>query len=90
MSDITRHLDLGSRLVIVVTFALFAIALFVKGFGHDILLEAGVLLVSIKLILITYKNGVTASDLTDRLAKIEMTLGRIDERVRIIATSAHS
>lgn len=90
MSDITRHLDLGSRLVIVVTFALFAIALFVEGFGHDILLEAGVLLVSIKLILITYKNGVTANDLTDRLARIERTLVQIDERVRVIGSSAHS
>ena len=82
MSDITRHLDLGSRLVIVVTFVLFAIALFVKGLGHDILLEAGVFLVSVKLILITYKNGVTANDLTERLARLERTLVRIDERLQ--------
>ena len=90
MSEITRHLDLGSRLVIVVTFALFAIALFVKGIGHDLLLEAGVLLVSIKLILITYKNGVTASDLTERLARIESTLVHIDARLENTATSAQS
>lgn len=81
MSDITRHLDLGSRLVIVVTFALFAVALFVKGLGHDILLEAGVFLVSVKLILMTYKSGLATKELTERLARIERTLGQIDARL---------
>ena len=81
MSDLTRHLDLGSRLVIVVTVVLFAVALFVKGLGHDLILEAGVFLVSVKLILMTYKNGVSASDLTERLARIEKTLAQIDERL---------
>lgn len=87
MPDITRHLDLGSRLVIVVTFVLFAIALFVKGLGHDILLEAGVFLVSVKLILTTYKNRIIANDLTERLARLERTLGDIDEHVQVMARS---
>jgi len=34
------------------------VALFTKGFTHDILLEAGVLLVSVKLIIMAYKNSV--------------------------------
>ena len=90
MSDITRHLDLGSRLVIVVTFVLFSTALLVKGLGHDILLEAGVFLVSVKLILMTYKNGITANDLTERLARLERTLAHVDERLQTMATSARS
>jgi hypothetical protein len=87
MSDLTRHLDFGSRLVVVVTFVLFAVALFVKGLGHGILLEAGVFLVSVKLILMTYKNGVTASDLSERLTRIETTLVDIDERLHNASTS---
>lgn len=40
--------------VICITFLLFAFALFTKGLTHDILLETGVLLVSVKLILSSY------------------------------------
>ena len=42
-----QHFDLGSLIVIIITFVLFALALFTKGFTHDLLLEAGVFLVSI-------------------------------------------
>jgi accessory gene regulator protein AgrB len=41
---------------IIITIVLFVIALFVKGFTHQLLLEAGVLLVSIKIIMMSYKN----------------------------------
>ncbi len=50
------HFDTGSIVVIVTTFILFAMALFSKGLGHDLLLEAAVFLVSVKLILMAYKN----------------------------------
>jgi hypothetical protein len=90
MSDITRHLDFGTQLVILVTFVLFATALFVKGLGHDILLEAGVFLVSVKLILMAYKSNVTANELTERLARLEKTLALIDERLQSTATAARS
>jgi len=43
-------------LAVIITFVLFAVALFAKGFTHDLLLEAGVLLVSVKLILMAYRN----------------------------------
>ena len=39
------------------TLALFVVALFVKGLTHDLLLEAGVFLVSVKLVLMNYKNS---------------------------------
>ena len=74
MPDIQRHLDIGSRLVILVTFVLFVAALFSKGFGHDLLLEAGVFLASMKLIMMAYKNNVTARHLNDRLDGLQTTL----------------
>jgi hypothetical protein len=43
--------DLGNTLVIITTFILFAIALFTTGFTKDLLLETGVLLISIKIII---------------------------------------
>ena len=46
-----KHFDVGSVFVIIITFVLFALALFTKGFTHDLLLEAGVFLVSVKLII---------------------------------------
>ncbi len=50
-----KHFDLGSISVISITFSLFAAALFFKGLKHDLLLEAGVFLVSVKLIIMGYK-----------------------------------
>ena len=44
----TKTPDVLSLVVIAITFALFSLALFSKGFTHDLLLEAGVLLVSVK------------------------------------------
>jgi len=52
-----KHFDVGSMMVIIVTFVLFTMALFTKGFTHDLLLEAGVFLVSVKLILMAFKNN---------------------------------
>ncbi len=52
----TRYLDKWTMVTIIITIVLFVIALFVKGFTHQLLLEAGVLLVSIKIIMMSYKN----------------------------------
>jgi hypothetical protein len=78
MPEIQRHLDIGSRLVIVVTFVLFVAALFIKGLGHDLLLEGGVFLVSVKLILMAYKSSVTARQVYDRLDGLQATLTRVE------------
>ena len=50
-------IDRGSVTVMGITLVLFLIALITKGLVHDMLLEAGVLLVSIKLMLMAYKNA---------------------------------
>lgn len=49
--DINRSMGWVNAIVIALTFILFAAALFFKGFTHDLLLEAGVFLVSVKLII---------------------------------------
>ena len=77
MNTITRHFDPWSWVVIAVTLALFVVALFVKGLAHDLLLEGGVFLISVKLILMTYKNGVTADALKRKLDEIQVTLERL-------------
>jgi hypothetical protein len=62
-----------------ITFVLFTIALFVKGLTHDILLEAGVFLVSVKLILIGYKNGVTSRKVMEELQEIKDRLNEMKD-----------
>lgn len=77
MADIRKHLDPGSLLVIIVTLALFGAAVFFKGFTHDLLLEAGVFLVSVKLIIMSYKHSVATHALEERLAEIHALLRRL-------------
>ena len=67
----SEHFDAGTLTVIVITFVLFVAALFVKGFTHDLLLEAGVFLVSVKLIVMAYKNSVISKEITKDLQDIK-------------------
>lgn len=69
-----KHFDSASLTVIVITFVLFILALFTKGFTHDLLLEAGVFLVSVKLILMAYNNSVTSKELLRELRAIKKKL----------------
>ena len=69
-----KHIDIGSSAVIVITFILFIMALFAKGITHDLLLEAGVFLVSLKLILMSYKNGIYIRNLQKELLEIKNLL----------------
>jgi flagellar motor component MotA len=70
-----KYFDLGSILIIIITFVLFVLALFFTGLTHDILLEAGVFLVSVKLILMAYKTSKSSS-------KIELELKEIKELLK--------
>ncbi len=69
-----EHFDLGSMLIIAVTFILFSIALFSTGFTHDLFLEAGVLLVSVKLIIMAYKNSRANQKIMQELYAIKKIL----------------
>jgi len=71
-----RRLDLASTTTLAITVILFVTAVFVKGLTHDLLLEAGVFLISIKLVLSSSK-----SELSNRIIeeKIDRLLqGRTD------------
>ena len=69
-----KHFDTGSLIVIIITFVLFVIALFTKGFTHDLLLETGVFLVSVKLIMMAYQNSVYMKGLENELKEIKLIL----------------
>lgn len=69
-----KHFDIGSMVVIIITFVLFLLALFVKGFTHDLLLECGVFLVSVKLIKMAYNNSVYMKVLENELKEIKLIL----------------
>ena len=68
---IRGYLDAGSTVVILITFTLFFISLFLKGLTHDILLESGVFLVSVKLIIMSYKNNLYITELNKQLEEIK-------------------
>ena len=65
-----KHFDLGSLAVIAITFCLFVAALFSKGVTHDLLLEAGVFLVSVKLIIMAHKNSIHAQAIHEKIDKV--------------------
>jgi NADH:ubiquinone oxidoreductase subunit 3 (subunit A) len=69
-----RYLDNGSIVVMIITALLFVWALFLKGLQHDLLLEAGVFLVSVKLMIMAYK-------LSQQHLKTQQTLDEILRRL---------
>ena len=71
-----KHFDVVSLTVIIVTFILFIVALFTKGFTHDLLLEVGILLISVKLIMMAYKSSVAVKSIENELKEIKGLLRR--------------
>ncbi|MBE9504686.1 MAG: hypothetical protein IME96_10970 [Proteobacteria bacterium] len=69
-----KHLDTSCKIIIVITFVVFGAALFTEGFIHDLLLELGVLLISVKLIMLAYKNGEYVESLQKDLRDIKELL----------------
>jgi Na+-translocating ferredoxin:NAD+ oxidoreductase RnfE subunit len=72
--SVWSYFDPLSMVVIILTLVLFVIALFVNGFTHDLLQECGVFLVSVKLIMMSHKNGVSVRVAEERLEKIQNLL----------------
>jgi flagellar motor component MotA len=69
-----KHFDMGTMIIIIITFVLFTMALFTKGFTHALLLEAGVFLVSVKLILMAYNNSVNVKSFQKEIKEIKELL----------------
>lgn len=74
MKKILNHFDISSIIVIFLTLILFIAALYFTGLTHDILLEAGVFLVSVKLIFMSYKNKVIGDSLYKEIGEIRSLL----------------
>ena len=70
MFGLTGTLGKTSLFVIFLTFILFVLALFTKGLTHDILLEAAVFLVSVKLIVMAYRGSQATDSLHKKLDAI--------------------
>jgi len=66
--------DPWASVVIVLTVGLFILSLVVKGFTHELFLESGVFLVSVKLILMARKNAATEERLELHLNQIKELL----------------
>lgn len=69
-----KYFDTWTIIVIIITILLFIVALFVKGFTHQLLLEAGVLLVSVKIIMMSYQNIRNYEDVKKDLHEIKTLL----------------
>ncbi len=66
-----ENFDVGLILVIVITFILILLALFTKGFLHDLLLAAAVFIVFVKLVLMAYKNTQAKATLLKELQALK-------------------
>lgn len=75
-----NKLGIGNIIVISLTAIVFGIALFLKGFTHDILLEVGVLLVSVKLILITNKISSANQILFNKMNEIKKAVDELKSK----------
>lgn len=77
IDKLVNHFGHANLVIIILTFILFTVALFVKGFTHDLLIEVAVFLVSVKLILITYGNSKSAKKLEIKLNEMEDKLDKL-------------
>jgi len=77
--NIRKHFDGWSLLVIAITLVLFVGALFAKGLTHDLLLEAGIFLVSVKLILMGYKSSVSNISIRQKLDEIQSAVQQLGQ-----------
>jgi hypothetical protein len=78
-TDYGKHLDGSTQLTLAITLALFVVALFEKGFTHDLLLEAAVFLVSAKLVVLPYKASVNNDAIAGQLAEMSKSLTRVGQ-----------
>lgn len=80
------RIEFASLIVLVITVVLFAMALVEKGLTHDILLEAGVFLVSAKLILSSQKSNITEQALQEKLDRI---LAAVEKNPKEFSATPH-
>jgi hypothetical protein len=75
-----KQSDPWSAVVIALTLVLFLVSIVVKGFTHELLLETGVFLVSVKLILMAQKNAPSTRLISQRFEHIASLLEGMQEQ----------
>lgn len=75
-----RNLDAVSIITILITLILFIAALYFTGLTHDILLEAGVFLVSVKLIIMSFQNKQSSDTTLKEIKEIHKILQKISDK----------
>ena len=71
------HINIGkvsAIAIVLITLVLFIAAVFTKGLTHDIFLEAGVFLVSVKVIFLTFKTHTITKSIQKQLEDIHSLL----------------
>ena len=76
MSTRRQRIDLASSVVLIITVVLFIIAAFEKGLTHELLLEAGVFLVSVKLVLSTVHAKIANESIEKKLEALVAALNK--------------
>jgi hypothetical protein len=84
----TRHIDTASYAVVGVTLVLFIFAAFEKGLTGELSLEAGVFLVSVKLILMSAKSNLAAERMMERLDAIQAAVERLTAQGTTLGTTS--
>jgi hypothetical protein len=74
------NIDTVSVITILITLILFLAALYFTGLTHDILLEAGVFLVSVKLIIMGYQNKQSSDKNHKELKEIQKMLQKLSDK----------
>lgn len=69
-----KVLRIASSTTLVLTAVLFLIAAFEKGLTHELLLEAGVFLVSVKLVLATERSDLAFRKIESKIDAVETKL----------------
>jgi len=65
-----KRIDRASGATLVLTVVLFSLSLIEKGFTHELLLEAGVFLVSVKLVLASHRGQIDVERLNEKLDRL--------------------
>lgn len=75
-----KYSNVGNIIIIILTAVFFGISLFLTGFTHDLLLEIGVLLVSIKLIMMNSKISSANIELQNKLDEMKILLEKMQSK----------
>ncbi len=77
---VRKFVSKSDLFVLSLTLILFVIALFTVGLIHDLSLEIGILLVSVKLIMFNYHSSKDTAKILEKLDKIQKDLEEHDKK----------